>query len=77
LAPPVADGAAELSAYKGLADVKMISDGWYASLASGLIGAFSAKRFRLLWFLISIVVALLILLAMLVGLSAVRNLIDP
>ena len=62
--------------HKGLIDLDMISDGWYVILASGLIGAFYAKRFRLLWFLISIVLAMLILLLMLLGLGTLKNLMN-
>ena len=63
--------------HKSLIDLDMISDGWYVILASGLIGAFYAKRFRLLWFLISIVLAMLILLLMLLGLGTLKNLMNP
>ena len=62
--------------HPGLIDPEMIYDGWYAILASGLIGAFYAKRFRLLWFLLSIALAALILLLMLLGLGALRNLMN-
>ena len=58
----------------GLIDPEMISGGWYVILISGLIGAFYAKRSRPLWFLISIVLAMLILLLMLLGLGALKNL---
>ncbi len=63
--------------HKGLIDLEMISGGWYVILASGLIGAFYAKRFRLIWFLISIVLAMLILLLMLLGLGTLKNLMNP
>jgi hypothetical protein len=63
--------------HKGLIDLAMISDGWYAILACGLIGAFYTKRFRLLWFLISIVLAMLILLLMLLGLGVLMDLMNP
>ena len=62
--------------HNGLVDPETISDGWYAILASGLIGAFYAKRFRPLWFLISIVLAMLILLLMLLGLGTLKNLMN-
>jgi amino acid transporter len=63
--------------HKGLVDPEMISDGWYAILTSGLVGAFYATRFRLLWFLLSMVLALLILLLMLLGLGSLKNLMNP
>jgi hypothetical protein len=63
--------------HKGLIDPEMISDGWYVILASGLIGAFFATRFRLLWFLISIVLATLILLLLLLALGTLKNLMNP
>lgn len=62
--------------HKALIDPEMLSGAWYAILASGLIGAFYAKRFRLIWFLISIVLALLILLLMLLGLGTLKNLMN-
>jgi len=63
--------------HNSLIDPEMISDGWYAILASGIIGAFYATRFRLLWFLISIVLAALMLLLMLLGLGTLKNLMNP
>ena len=63
--------------HKGLIDPEMISDGWYVILASGLIGAFFATRFRLLWFLISIVLSTLILLLLLLALGTLKNLMNP
>lgn len=63
--------------YKGLIDVEMIVEGWYVILASGGIGALYAKKLRILWFLISIVVATLILLLMLVCLGALKTLMYP
>lgn len=63
--------------HKGLIDLAIVSDGWYVVLASGLIGALYVKRFRLLWFVISIVLATLILLLMLLGLGALKNLMNP
>jgi hypothetical protein len=63
--------------HKGMIDLEMVSDGWYMIMACGLIGAFYTKRFRLLWFLISIVLAMLILLLMLLGLGAFKNLMNP
>jgi hypothetical protein len=43
-------------------------------LVSGLIGAFYANRSRPLWFLISIVLAMLIL--MLLGLGTLKNMMN-
>ena len=63
--------------YKGLIDVEMIVEGWYVILASGAIGALYAKKLRILWFLISIAVATLILLAMLLCLGALKTLMNP
>jgi len=63
--------------HKGLIDPEMVSEGWYVILASGLIGALYAKRFRPLWFLISIVLAMLILLLMLLGLGTLMALMNP
>jgi hypothetical protein len=62
--------------HKGLIDLEMITDGWYVILASGLIGAFYAKRSRPLWFLISIVLAMLIMLLMLLGIGTLKNLMN-
>ncbi len=63
--------------HKGLIDVEMIYDGWYVIVASGVIGALYAKRRRILWFLISIVLAMLMLLLMLLGLGALKTLMFP
>ena len=63
--------------HKGLIDMEMISDGWYVILASAVIGALYAKRLRILWFLISTVLAMLILLAMLLCLGALKTLMGP
>lgn len=63
--------------HKGLIDIDMITDGWYVILASAVIGALYAKRLRLLWFLISAVLALLILLAMLLCLGALKTVMAP
>ena len=63
--------------HKGLIDMDMISDGWYVILASGVVGALYAKRLRILWFLISTVLAMLILLLMLLCLGALKNLMVP
>ncbi len=63
--------------YKGLIDVEMIVEGWYVILASGAIGALYAKKRRMLWFLISIVLAMLILLLMLLCLGALKTLMNP
>ena len=63
--------------HKGLIDMEMISDGWYVILASAVIGALYAKRLRILWFLISTVLAMLILLAMLLCLGALKTLMVP
>ena len=63
--------------HKGLIDVEMIYDGWYVIAASGVIGALYAKRRKILWFLISIVLAMLILLLMLLALGTLKNLMHP
>ena len=63
--------------HRGLIDMQMISDGWYVILASAVIGALYAKRLEILWFLISMVHAMLILLAMLLCLGALKTLMDP
>ena len=63
--------------YKSLIDVEMMVEGWYVILASGAIGALYAKKLRMLWFLISIVLAMLILLLMLLGLGALETLMNP
>lgn len=57
-------------------DPEMLTQGWYAILISGVIGAFYAKRFRPLWFLISVVLAALILLVMLLGLGGLQDLMN-
>ncbi len=59
-----------------LIDPEMVTQGWYAILISGIIGAFYAKRFRPLWFLISVVLAMLILLLMLLGLGSLKDLMN-
>lgn len=59
--------------HKDLIDLEAVSDAWYAILASGLIGVFFAKRSRLLWFLLSVVLATLILLAMLLTLGTLKR----
>ena len=63
--------------HRGLIDLQMISDGWYAILASALIGAFYVNRFRLRWFLMSIVLAMLILVLMLLVLGTLKSLMNP
>lgn len=63
--------------YKGRIDVEMIVEGWYVILASGVIGALYAKKRRILWFLVSIVLAMLILLLMLLCLGALKTLMNP
>jgi len=63
--------------HKGLIDMEMISDGWYVILASAVIGALYAKRLKILWFLISMALATLILLAMLLCLGALKTLMVP
>ena len=63
--------------YKGLIDLEMVSDGWYVILASGIIGALYAKQLRPVWFLISIVLAILILLLMLLGFGILKILMNP
>lgn len=57
-------------------DPEMLTQGWFAILLSGVIGAFYAQRFRLLWFLISAVLAALILLVMLLGLGGLQDLMN-
>jgi hypothetical protein len=64
-------------AQRGQSELEMISGARNAIPVSGLIGAFYAKRFRLLWLLISIVLATLILLRRLLGLGALKNLMNP
>ena len=59
--------------HKDLIDLDAASDAWFAILASGLIGAFYAKRSRPLWFLISVVLATLILLVMLLALGTLKR----
>lgn len=59
--------------HKNLIDLELISDARYVIFASGLIGALYAKRFRILWFLISIVLGTLILLLMVLGLGTFRT----
>ena len=63
--------------HQGLIDMEMIYDGWYVILASGVIGALYAKQFRILWFLVSILLAMLILLLMLACLGALKTLMAP
>lgn len=63
--------------HKGLIDMEMIYDGWYVIAASGVVGALYAKRRRILWFLVSIVLAMLMLLLMLLGLGALKMLMSP
>lgn len=63
--------------HEGLIDMEMISDGWYVILASAVIGALYAKRLKILWFLISMVLAMLILLLMLLCLGALKTLMVP
>ncbi len=62
--------------HKGLIDPELIADGWYVVLASGLIGALYARRLRPLWFVISTVLAMLILLLMLLGLGILVSLMN-
>ncbi len=62
--------------HEGGIDLQKILAGWSAILVSGIIGAFYAKRFRLLWFAISIVAAVLLLLLMLLGLETLKSLIN-
>jgi hypothetical protein len=61
---------------KDLIDLEMISNGWHVILASGLIGALYAKQLRLVWFLISILLAMLLLLLMLLGLGTLKNVMN-
>jgi len=63
--------------HKGLIDREMIFDGWYVILASAVIGALYAKRLKILWFLISAALAMLILLAMLLCLGALKTVMAP
>ena len=63
--------------YKGLIDLEMIAEGWYVILASGAIGALYAKKLRILWFLVSVLLAMLILLLMLLCLGALKTLMNP
>jgi hypothetical protein len=63
--------------HKGPINLEMISGAGYAILASGLIGALFAKRFRMLWFLISIALSTLVLVLMLLGLGTLRNMMNP
>jgi hypothetical protein len=63
--------------HKGLIDVEMLYDGWYVIAASGVVGALYAKQRRFLWFLISIALAMLMLLAMLLCLGALKTLMSP
>lgn len=63
--------------HKGLIDAEMVVEGWYVILASGAIGALYAKKLKMLWFLISLALALLMLLAMLLCLGALKALMSP
>lgn len=61
---------------EGGIDLQKVLGAWSAILVSGVIGAFYAKRFRLLWFAISIMAGVLLLLLMLLGLVALKRLIN-
>jgi hypothetical protein len=63
--------------HRGLIDMEMIIDGWYVILASAVIGTLYAKRLKILWFLISAVLAMLILVLMLACLGALKALMVP
>ncbi len=63
--------------HKGLIDPDLLSGSWYVILASGLIGAIYARQARRLWFLISLVLSALILLLVMIGLGALKFLLNP
>ena len=62
--------------HEGAIDLQKLMDAWPVIMVNGIIGAFYAKRSRLLWFAIPIVAAVLLLLLMLLGLEALKSLIN-